>query len=155
MMFKRLFAMVMFLGLGSAVTAHAAPPSDPQAEAIFKEYLALHASLVAGDAGFATQHAAALSAVAAPAPALARSLVGYPKELSAQRKQFSAISDAAIALAAQVPKAAAGLNVIYCSMAPGRWLQRGTQVKNPYYGKDMLTCGEVEGPPKSSGKAGR
>lgn len=36
-----------------------------------------------------------------------------------------------------------GISVMYCSMAPGSWLQRGTIVANPYYGAKMLRCGDI------------
>ncbi|MBI5510471.1 MAG: DUF3347 domain-containing protein [Deltaproteobacteria bacterium] len=39
----------------------------------------------------------------------------------------------------------AGVSVVYCSMAPGSWLQPEGPIKNPYYGAAMLACGEVVG----------
>jgi len=36
-----------------------------------------------------------------------------------------------------------GINVIYCPMKPGSWLQKGATVRNPYYGAKMLSCGEI------------
>ena len=36
-----------------------------------------------------------------------------------------------------------GINVVYCSMYKGSWLQKGKLVANPYYGKNMLRCGEI------------
>lgn len=36
-----------------------------------------------------------------------------------------------------------GINVVYCSMAKGSWLQREKGIRNPYYGAKMLRCGEV------------
>lgn len=133
-------------------TAKRIPPAVQQAAdrtpAILKAYLALHASLVAGDAKWATTHATALAAVSGAAPELAKSIANYPTDIATQRKRFSAVSEAAIGLAARSGDAAAGLHVVFCSMAPGRWLQRGVLIKNPYYGKDMLTCGAVQGPPK-------
>lgn len=36
-----------------------------------------------------------------------------------------------------------GVSVMYCSMAPGSWLQQGTVIANPYYGAKMLRCGEI------------
>jgi len=36
-----------------------------------------------------------------------------------------------------------GINVIYCSMNPGSWLQKGAKIRNPYYGSKMLSCGEI------------
>lgn len=43
----------------------------------------------------------------------------------------------------------ADVNVAYCSMAKGSWLQQGKALRNPYYGASMLRCGEiVSGPDK-------
>ena len=36
-----------------------------------------------------------------------------------------------------------GINVVYCSMYPGSWLQKGAEIRNPYYGAKMLPCGEI------------
>jgi Cu(I)/Ag(I) efflux system membrane fusion protein len=36
-----------------------------------------------------------------------------------------------------------GINVIYCAMKPGSWLQKGAEIHNPYYGAAMPTCGEI------------
>lgn len=35
------------------------------------------------------------------------------------------------------------IDVVYCDMAKASWLQARGPVRNPYYGKSMLTCGEV------------
>lgn len=37
----------------------------------------------------------------------------------------------------------AGVNVVFCSMAKGSWLQSEKTIANPYYGAKMLRCGEV------------
>jgi hypothetical protein len=34
-----------------------------------------------------------------------------------------------------------GVKVAYCPMVNKPWLQKGDSLENPYYGKDMLTCG--------------
>jgi len=36
-----------------------------------------------------------------------------------------------------------GINVVFCSMARGSWLQSDKTIANPYYGARMLRCGEV------------
>lgn len=36
-------------------------------------------------------------------------------------------------------------SVMYCSMAKAGWVQRGSKVANPYFGSEMLTCGEKVG----------
>lgn len=47
----------------------------------------------------------------------------------------------------------AGINVMFCSMAKGSWLQKDASIRNPYYGAKMLSCGEVVGG-AAKGKAG-
>ena len=37
------------------------------------------------------------------------------------------------------------IDVIYCSMAKGSWVQKRGKVRNPYFGAEMLDCGEVVG----------
>ncbi len=38
-----------------------------------------------------------------------------------------------------------GIDVVYCSMAEGSWLQKKGEIRNPYYGATMLTCGDIVG----------
>ncbi len=45
------------------------------------------------------------------------------------------------------------INIVYCSMAAGSWVQKRGEISNPYYGSSMLTCGEVIGGPDFAGKA--
>jgi Cu(I)/Ag(I) efflux system membrane fusion protein len=35
-----------------------------------------------------------------------------------------------------------GMSVMYCPMRKAGWVQRGSEVANPYYGAQMLGCGE-------------
>jgi Cu(I)/Ag(I) efflux system membrane fusion protein len=39
----------------------------------------------------------------------------------------------------------AGMSVMYCPMKKAGWVQRGSEVANPYYGAKMLACGEKVG----------
>ncbi len=39
----------------------------------------------------------------------------------------------------------AAVDVVFCSMARGSWLQSEGAVRNPYYGAKMLRCGQVVG----------
>jgi hypothetical protein len=114
----------LVLATSVAVTAHADPPAaaptQAQATAILGHYLALHASLVAGDTGWAQRHAAALQQAAKPVPEVAKTVADYPQGLAAQRERFKAVSLAAIALAARFFDPALKLNVVHCGMADGR-----------------------------------
>jgi hypothetical protein len=66
-------------------------------------------------------------------------------DIKSAREAFGALSDAVIALAKTDAwqDAASGLRLVYCSMAKRSWLQRDEQIRNPYFGTQMLTCGET------------
>jgi hypothetical protein len=40
----------------------------------------------------------------------------------------------------------------YCPMVRKNWLQPDKEIRNPYYGSSMLTCGELVQAPKSAGQ---
>ena len=66
-------------------------------------------------------------------------------DLKAARDAFGPLSDAVIArVQAASGKEAADLRVAYCPMVKRSWLQRDGQIRNPYYGSQMLTCGELK-----------
>jgi Cu(I)/Ag(I) efflux system membrane fusion protein len=46
-----------------------------------------------------------------------------------------------------------GVDVVFCSMAGASWLQKSGEIKNPYYGKSMLNCGDVVSGTGSSKKS--
>ena len=63
------------------------------------------------------------------------------KNIKAMRAAFTKLSKPMAMWASIIMPA--GINVAYCSMAPGSWLQKGETVMNPYYGASMLHCGEI------------
>lgn len=76
---------------------------------------------------------------------LAAYLEAYGKSNSVDdlRTGFEKISKSMIALAEQKVFDAEALYVVYCPMKKASWLDDVKIVKNPYYGKAMLTCGSV------------
>jgi hypothetical protein len=71
------------------------------------------------------------------------------KGIAPAREAFKALSRP-LALWATLSKPA-DLNVVFCSMARGSWLQKDKAIRNPYYGAQMLRCGEVvSGPHKGA-----
>ena len=85
-------------------------------------------------------------------------------DIKAAREAFRPMSDSVIALATQLrgDGAEASFTHFYCPMVPdggGDWLQPGGQLLNPYFGSQMLRCGEQvqvipsEGAPSSQGGA--
>jgi uncharacterized protein YdbL (DUF1318 family) len=81
--------------------------------------------------------------VSAEAKALAQE-----KDLEAKRKSFQLISDAMYDLVRTVRFDKEVVYHQYCPMAfndaGGYWLSATADIKNPYFGKKMLTCGEVK-----------
>jgi hypothetical protein len=56
------------------------------------------------------------------------------------RAAFEKLSDKAKQLAA----GQSGYYVVHCPMLKKNWVQTSEKVANPYYGKEMATCGEIE-----------
>lgn len=78
-------------------------------------------------------------------------------DLAAVRKAFKPISHAVVTLATQIRSVQAQqpFTHFYCPMVPGGggdWLQSGGDLVNPYFGSQMLKCGEKvsEYPPSST-----
>lgn len=67
-------------------------------------------------------------------------------DLEAARTAFGQLSDAVIARlnAPDGKDAKANLKLAFCPMVKKSWMQRDEQIRNPYYGKTMLTCGEFK-----------
>ena len=117
-------------------------------KAIVNSYLEIHAALAADKVEGVKAPAAAIAAEAGrmemsgAAIAKAAKEVEQAKDLKAARTAFGPLSDAVIAAA----KAAnlGDVKVAYCPMVKGSWLQKDATIKNPYYGSQMLTCGEFK-----------
>jgi len=64
-------------------------------------------------------------------------------DLAAQRAAFKAFSDHVYALSKAVKLSDEPVYQQYCPMKKSYWLSKDAAIKNPYYGKQMLTCGKV------------
>jgi hypothetical protein len=63
-------------------------------------------------------------------------------DVAIQRDLFAALSNSMIALTRATKPAKA--YVQYCPMVNASWLSDKKEVRNPYYGDKMLTCGSVK-----------
>lgn len=68
--------------------------------------------------------------------------------LETAREAYRSVSHAMLhaATVARGPKTAKQLTHYYCPMVPGGggdWMQPGGELANPYWGDEMLRCGEV------------
>ncbi len=64
-------------------------------------------------------------------------------EIKKQRGYFNDLSNNVFALVKGLKANDKPVYQQYCPMAKGYWLSDNAAVKNPYYGKSMLTCGKV------------
>ena len=70
--------------------------------------------------------------------------IGETKDIKHQREHFSDLSNNVFALIKGVKTTNRGaVYQQYCPMKKAYWLSDNAAVKNPYYGKMMLTCGKV------------
>ncbi len=88
--------------------------------------------------------AAALGKGADPIVATARKL-SAASDIAEARTAFGDVS-AAVAAYAEATKSTFGKDVrlAYCPMVNKPWLQKGSNIRNPYYGGAMLTCGSFK-----------
>jgi hypothetical protein len=69
--------------------------------------------------------------------------ISETKEIAHQREHFANFSSNFFKLAKAVKITNQPIYYSYCPMKKSYWLSADASIKNPYYGKQMLTCGEV------------
>ena len=98
---------------------------------------------VKASAGQVATAAAPLGAPAAKIDTAAVQLASAA-EIDDARTKFATLSEAIddymTGLKLKTPE---GVRVAFCPMVQKPWLQRGEAIENPYYGKEMLTCGSL------------
>jgi hypothetical protein len=114
-----------------AVLAQAASLSDSDKQ-FLAGYEKVRSALAADDLAGAKTAAADLGDDGAP---LAKS-----SSLKEARAAFEKLSDKAKQLVA----GQSGYYVVNCPMLKKDWVQTSEKIGNPYYGKEMLSCGEIK-----------
>lgn len=70
--------------------------------------------------------------------------IAATKNINKQRKAFGVLSTKFWAIAAKLKPADMPLYQQVCPMTGDVWLSASKEIKNPYFPKNMLTCGEVK-----------
>lgn len=125
---------------------------DASVNAVYQHYIHLKTALVNGDVAEAKKAGMAIEEGAGQltdgkAIAEEAAKISAASDIEAQRLAFSTISNLLI------PKVkASGFNsgelyVEYCPMAfndkGAQWISNEKEIRNPYFGDKMLTCGEI------------
>jgi membrane fusion protein, copper/silver efflux system len=115
---------------------------------IVDPYLKIQSALADDSTDGVKQNAGAIATAAAAlgAPAMkidtAAVQLAAAADLAAARDRFGALSEAIDAYMTGLKlKAPDGVRVAVCPMVQKPWLQEGSTIANPYYGKEMPTCG--------------
>ena len=123
-------------------------PGTEMSRAVLDPYLKIQAALaddsmegVKANAGNVADAAVALGAPAMTIDTAAVQLAAAA-ELGDARSKFGTLSEAIDAYMTSLKlKAPEGLKVAVCPMVHKPWMQAEADIRNPYYGKSMQTCG--------------
>lgn len=118
---------------------------------LLKAYLQVKDALVNSDEKVATAAIKVFSeTLAAEADlqktdiAKATAKLAKANDLEKQRVAFADVSTAMWQLAEKAGELPADVYYQYCPMKKAYWLSTEPDIKNPYYGSKMLTCGSVK-----------
>lgn len=126
---------------------------DDKLHAVYQHYGHLTTALVNGDAAAAKIAGSAIETGAAQVTggekvAADAARIIAAADVEAQRIAYSSLSNEFIALVKKTGLSSGELHVDFCPMAlddkGGYWLSAVDEIRNPYFGKKMMTCGEVK-----------
>jgi hypothetical protein len=146
--------IVPMMMLGSLVAGVRAAEASEPLTAIVNSYLEIQAQLAADKTDNIKKPAQAIAVEAdkmgpsgEPIVAAARA-IERAKDLEAAREAFGPLSEAVIAAGKAQGWKDIDARLAFCPMANKSWLQKDGEIRNPYYGSQMLTCGEIKALPK-------
>lgn len=126
---------------------------DNDTEAVYTHYIHLKDVLVASNPTEAQIAAKELSAALAKIAgcentASLATKIANTSDLTEQRSIFTPLSSDIIAMLKHTELTSGRMYVQYCPMANdgdgGYWLASEAEIRNPYYGDEMMNCGEVK-----------
>ncbi len=150
---KNTLFLIAILFLSFSGMAQTVSFEDPNLTKSYTSYLNLKDALVLADSKSAKQSAEELKASLAKTPDSKKALAKVNQFIGAssvkeQRTVFSALSNEIIALVKSAKIISGEFYVAFCPMANqnsgGFWLSNQKEIKNPYFGKMMLSCGSVK-----------
>ncbi|HRK52708.1 MAG TPA: DUF3347 domain-containing protein [Cyclobacteriaceae bacterium] len=122
---------------------------DAQLGKVYENYISLKDALVASNKEDAMKAATELQksltgVKGGEIVAYEAAKVAVADNLEDQRTAFSGLSDM-MAMLVKDGKLSMGMIYLdYCPMVNASWLSNDKEIKNPYYGDKMLTCGSVK-----------
>jgi hypothetical protein len=136
----------------SSVIAEFAEIKDGETKEVYKHYIQLKDNLVTSDPAAAQKAGAELALALANIKGCENTSslatkIASSNDLKFQRAQFIALSSDIIALLKHKEIGSGKLYVQHCPMVNegegAYWISSEKEIKNPYYGDEMLNCGSV------------
>ena len=159
---RKLSLSLLMLALVFSTGQLFAQSGDNAFPQLLNSYYDVKNALVSGDANVAASKATALLSVVKSVDAkklsekdkkafaplkdklvLDAEHIAESKDVDHQRDHFSTLSTNVYALAKAIKLADKPVYYDYCPMKKMYWLSEEQAIKNPYYGKAMLTCGKI------------
>jgi hypothetical protein len=143
--------MMILSSAFAIVLASASARAAELPKALVDPYLQVQAALASDKFEPVLENAKAIASVAAtlgqdaePLASSAKKLEAA-KDIAAARTAFGDVSAALVTYAEKTKsELGADLKVAYCPMVNKPWLQKDKEIKNPYYGASMLSCGSFK-----------
>lgn len=70
-------------------------------------------------------------------------VISVSRNIGEQRQYFANFSENVVLIAKAIKLTTEPIYQQYCPMKKTNWLSREQNIRNPYYGSSMLTCGKV------------
>ena len=137
----------MIFVLAAAIAFGAATPVDTLIERAVAIQVSLSHDKMDGVSANATSIATDAGALGKPGEKIVAGAMALQKakKIDEARTAFGQMSEALVAyLDAQKQKPGNGVRVAYCPMADKPWLTKDKDIRNPYYGAAMSTCGSFK-----------
>ena len=144
---KRALVVIGFAMLVFAQRIAAADLPGALIDPYLQVQVALSSDEFTGVTAHATTIATAAAALGKDAEPIAMSAkkLGAAKDIAAARTAFGEVSEAIENYATKTKSTfPAGVRVAYCPMADKPWLTKDKDIRNPYYGAAMSTCGSFK-----------
>src|SRR6266404_2029671 len=128
------FILIAAVGLLLNTTSRAAdePALMEPVKSVYDHYLAIQTELAKDSIKGVDEHA----------NAIAKAVKG--DDVKSAREAFKPLSASLIKYLADNKAGKGTYHEAYCPMVKANWLQKGTEIKNPYMGSEMLTCGVLK-----------
>ena len=150
------YIITAIFSLFSVISISAQSKKDTQVTKLYQNYISIKSALASDDADQTSKAAAEFIKTASTIDYKQVSegnlnilrkdatAISEARNISTQRETFMNLSDNMIALAKEFKVSENPVYVQYCPMADGSWLSDESKIVNPYYGKSMLSCGNVK-----------